>query len=163
MFKITCLPSFREDSGHCQRKRRGGRLVVGFVPSSLPDFPLEDSGLVRLVFRPWTSLGFPSYPDFLFLRFHGILASSSRGSSASESSTFPAFVGSSESVLKGSGLSSSSSIIVFFLPLHSSASAPGFGAIHGGAGRSWLRRDPASSFRSCRRRAVGSLRHVAEG
>ncbi len=41
------------------------------------------------------------------------------------------FVGTSGSVLAGSVLSSSSSSILFFLPLHGLASALGFGAFHG--------------------------------
>ncbi len=122
---------------------------MGFVPSSLPGFPREESRFAWLVFRPWTSLGFPSFPDSFFLRFHGTLASSSRGSSRFGSTTSWAFVGSSRSFLAGCGLLSSS-LSAFLLPLHGSASTPGFGTFHGGA----RRRDPASSCRwGCRRRA----------
>ncbi len=130
-------------------REEGGRLAVGFFLTSLPCFPLEESGLVLLVFRPQASLGILSFPDFLFFLFHGTLASFSRGSSRSGSSTSWAFVGSSGSVLVGNGLLSWS-FSMFFLPLHCSASAPGFGAFHGGARRSDLGRDPAPSCRLCR-------------
>ncbi len=134
---------------------------MGFVLPSLPCFPLKESGLV---FCPQVSLGIFSFPDFLCFHFHGILASSSRECSRSGSTTSWAFMGSSGSVLAGSVVSSSSSSIVIYLPLHGSASALGFGEFHRGARTSCLRWAPAPScHRCCRRRAVRSFRLVVGG